>query len=154
MENTEPRILHRAASDVGSTFGTIGLFWAARGGSRRWIKAVPEPDHPRKFRRWFSRYGLVTVFIPAFLPIPLPLKVFVISAGALHTKFGKFFAVVLLARIMRYFGEAYLGVQLGADAQGFLTHNALKLIGVALALTLGLFLAIWVNDRRRRHHLS
>ena len=66
---------------------------------------------------WFRRYGLLTVFVPAVTPIvPLPLKVFVISAGALRTSFGKFLAVIVVARVIRYFGLAYLGLQLGEDA--------------------------------------
>jgi len=57
---------------------------------------------------------MLTVFIPAVTPVlPLPLKVFVVSAGALKTPFSKFLAVILLARVIRYFGEAYLGILLG-----------------------------------------
>jgi membrane protein YqaA with SNARE-associated domain len=134
---------------VGSILGNIGLFWAARGGGRRWVKAVPEPEKPQRFRAWFRRYGLVTVFIPALFPIvPLPLKVFVISAGVLHTSFGRFLGVILLARFIRYFGLAYIGIQLGADAHYFLEHNAFTITGAALALALGLVLAIKLNGRR------
>ena len=134
---------------VGSLAGNIGLFWAARGGGRRWVKAVPEPDKPQRFRAWFRRYGLVTVFIPATFPIiPLPLKVFVISAGVLHTRPGKFMAVILLARVIRYFGLAYIGIQLGGNARYFLQHNAFAITGVALGLALGLVLLIKLNDRR------
>lgn len=137
---------------VGSIIGNIGLFSAARGGSRRWVKAVPEPDKPQRFRAWFRRYGLVTVFIPAMFPIvPLPLKVFVISAGVLHSRFAKFVAVILLARVIRYFGLAYLGIQLGENAKYFLQHNAFALTGAALALALGLVLMIKLNDRRARN---
>jgi membrane protein DedA with SNARE-associated domain len=64
---------------AGSLVGNIGLFLAARGGGRRWVNAIPEPGQPQRFRMWFLRYGLITVFIPALFPIPLPLKVFVIS---------------------------------------------------------------------------
>jgi len=134
---------------VGSLCGNIGLFWAARGGGRRWVKAVPEPDKPQRFRAWFRQYGLVTVFIPALFPfIPLPLKVFVISAGVLHTRSVKFIAVILLARVIRYFGLAYLGIQLGENARYFLQHNAFAITGAALGLALGLFLLIKLNDRR------
>jgi membrane protein YqaA with SNARE-associated domain len=134
---------------VGSFLGNLGLFWAARGGARRWVKAVPEPDKPQRFRAWFRRYGLVTVFIPAMFPIiPLPLKVFVISAGVLHTRPGKFMAVILLARVIRYFGLAYLGIQLGENASYFLQHNAFAIAGVAVGLALGLLLLIKWNDRR------
>lgn len=138
---------------LGSLAGNCGLFWAARHGFRRFIKA-PRPEgtrgQPQKFRDWFRRYGLVTVFIPALLPVPLPLKVFVISAGVLHTPYGHFLAVILLARLIRYFGEAYLGMRLGQDAQAFLNHNAWTLAGIALALGFLLFWLIRLNDHRRR----
>jgi membrane protein YqaA with SNARE-associated domain len=146
-----PRHAYFAAllATVGSFLGNAGLFWAARGGARRWVKAVPEPDKPQRLRGWFRRYGLVTVFIPAAFPIiPLPLKVFVISAGVLHTPPGKFMAVILLARVLRYFGLAYLGIQLGDNAGYFLRHNAFAITGVAVGLALGLVLLIKLNDRR------
>jgi membrane protein DedA with SNARE-associated domain len=134
---------------IGSLIGNIGLFQAARGGGKRWVKAIPEPDSPQRFRRWFQRYGLITVFIPAMFPIPMPLKIFVISAGVLHTRFSKFLAVIVLARAIRYFGEAYIGVQLGQNAEHFLEHNAFGIIGVALVVAFALVLAIKLNDRRR-----
>ncbi len=49
---------------------------------------------------------LATVFIPALLPIPLPLKIFVITAGVLRTPVRSFVAVIVAARAIRYYGEA------------------------------------------------
>jgi membrane protein DedA with SNARE-associated domain len=80
--------------------------------------------------------------------IPFPLKVFVVSAGALRTPFGKFLLVVLFARSLRYFGEAYIGIQLGEGAEAYLRHNAWSLLGVALAMAMGLYFAIRLSDRR------
>ena len=74
--------------------------------------------------------------------VPLPLKVFVISAGALRTSFGRFLAVILVARVIRYFGLAYLGIQLGMDAKGFLIRNGWTLTGIALALTFVVYFLI------------
>jgi membrane protein DedA with SNARE-associated domain len=136
---------------IGSLIGNMALFSAARGGGKRFINTVPDPSKPQRFRHWFGRYGMVTVFIPAMLPFPpLPLKVFVISAALLRTRFRQFLGVVLLARVIRYGGESYLGIQLGEDgAQVFLKHNAFALIGVALALALALGLVVKLNDRRK-----
>lgn len=131
----------------GSLAGNCGLFFGARHGFRRFLKP-PEPGRPAKFRDWFRRYGLVTVFIPAFLPIPLPLKVFVVSAGILHTPPSHFIAVIVVARCIRFFGEAWLGMRLGRDAQTFLNHNAWTMIGIALAIAFLLFWLIRFNDRR------
>jgi membrane protein YqaA with SNARE-associated domain len=136
---------------VGSTCGNLVLFEAARHGTRWFVKKDDTPS-PRaeRFHRWFTRYGMLTVFVPCVTPvIPFPLKVFVVSAGALRTSLGKFLAVVLFARSLRYFGEAYLGIQLGEGAEAYLRHNAWQLLGVALAMATGLYLAIRWNDRRR-----
>ena len=58
--------------------------------------------------------------------------------------------VILLARVIRYFGEAWLGIQLGEDAKGFLIRNGWTLAGIALAMTLALVFLIRLNDRRRQ----
>ncbi|HEY2016063.1 MAG TPA: VTT domain-containing protein [Bryobacteraceae bacterium] len=134
---------------LGSTVGNIALFQGARHGRRLFSKGEPQPGRSQRFQKWFYRYGLLTVFLPAVVPvIPLPLKVFVISAGALRTPFVRFLGIILLARVIRYFGLAYLGIQLGEDAQGFLQRNGWTLTGVALGLTLVLCFLIRYNDRR------
>jgi membrane protein YqaA with SNARE-associated domain len=137
-----------AMATLGSLGGNLTLFLLARHGVRRFLKA-PVPGKPRKFSDWFDRYGLVTVFIPALLPIPLPLKVFVISAGVLRTPLAQFVAVILVARVIRYFGEAYLGIRLGLGAQDYLKHNAWTLAGVALGLALAMGLLLRLAERRR-----
>ena len=87
-----------------------------------------------RFRSWFLRYGLLTVFIPALIPIPMPMKLFVITAGVLGTPLMEFLGVVLLARIIRYFGEAWLGVTLGHQSTTFLKTHVWHLTGSAVAL--------------------
>ena len=134
---------------LGSVGGNVTLFLMARHGVRRFVKP-PQPGKPRKFQNWFRQYGLVTVFIPCLLPIPMPLKVFVISAGLMHTPFVDFLGAVVVARVIRYFSEAYLGIRMGRNAQAYLNHNAWTLIGIALALALVLIAIIRFNEQRRR----
>ena len=135
---------------VGSAGGNIALFLLARSGGRRFIKSQPPPGKMLRFRRWVERYGLLTVFIPAVTPlVPLPLKVFVVSAGAMHTSPGRFLLVILLARVIRYFGEAYLGIRLGLDAGGFLKQNAWNIGGIALGLVLVAAVVMkWIESRQ------
>jgi membrane protein YqaA with SNARE-associated domain len=137
---------------IGSVGGNLLLFLGSAYGRRRFFSSAAElpPGRRRKFQEWFRRYGLLTVFVPAVTPfVPLPLKVFVISAGALHTPFSRFLVVIVAARLIRYFGEAWLGIRLGADAQGFLQRNAWTLIGIVLALIFALYFAMRWKDRRR-----
>jgi membrane protein DedA with SNARE-associated domain len=135
---------------VGSVIGNVALFMAARHGSRWIAKREPPAGRQRQFKEWFHRYGFLTVFIPTVTPIvPLPLKVFVISAGALHAPFGKFLVVIVVARVIRYFGEVFLGIQLEADAQGFLIRNGWTLAGIALGCALAVYATMRAIDRRK-----
>ena len=148
VETPENAWLAALAATVGSMIGNLGLFALARGGVRRFIKP-PEPGKQQRFRNWFHRYGLVTVFVPAIVPfVPLPLKAFVISAGVFHTPLGKFAAVIVAARVLRYFGEAWLGIRLGKHAGDFLRGNAWTITGVALALAL---IVVWLLKWKSRH---
>src|SRR6185369_14247847 len=54
---------------IGSLSGNIALFQAARQGRRLFANTDPPPNKRRRFREWFHRYGLLTVFIPAVTPV-------------------------------------------------------------------------------------
>ncbi|HUI76409.1 MAG TPA: VTT domain-containing protein, partial [Bryobacteraceae bacterium] len=124
---------YAAISVAGSVIGNVALFLAARRGGRRFMERT-EPGRGERFRRWFERFGLVTIFVPALMPVPMPLKFFVISAGALRTRFVAFLVVILAARIPRYFGEAWLGIKLGQGSTAFLKQHLWHFIIAAIAL--------------------
>lgn len=146
----ERALFAAAMAVIGSLGGNLALFFGIQHGSRLLIKSVPEPGKPQRFRDWFRRYGLVTVFIPAAIPVlPLPLKVFVVSAAYLRTPLRRFLWVIFLARIIRYLGDAYLGIRLGAGAQPFLARNAWTLAGIAAVAAAALFLLIHWKTRSR-----
>jgi membrane protein YqaA with SNARE-associated domain len=139
-----------AMAVIGSVAGNYALFHASRYGGKRFVKAETPSSRREKFANWFIRYGLVTVFVPALVPfLPLPLKVSVISAGAMRTSTNRFLAVILIARLLRYFGEAYVGIRLGQQALGFLTHNAWSMAGAVLLIGMILMILAKWNDRAR-----
>jgi len=51
--------------------------------------------------------------------------------------------------VIRYFGEAYLGIRLGLGAQDYLKHNVWTLTGVAVGLALAMGLLLRLAERRR-----
>lgn len=133
---------------VGSTVGNTMLYWMSHKGGRKFMDRSASEGRAAKFRVWFQRYGMVTVFVPALVPIPMPLKLFVISAGVLGTSLPEFVAVVFVARFLRYFGEAWLGVRLGQESTKFLTSHALHFVAGAILLALALYGFILWRDRR------
>ena len=99
---------------AGSLIGSLILFLIARKGGEEYHRHHTSSPRGAKLRSWFHEYGLLTVFIPAFVPIiPLPLKIFIISAGALEESPITFSIVLLAARIPRYLFLAWLGSRLG-----------------------------------------
>src|SRR5262249_11596300 len=108
---------------LGSVAGNIVLFSAARKG-RSWARkeeTAVAPGEPGQFERWVRAAGLITIFVPAVVPvIPLPLKVFVISAGMMRARLPAVLGVIIVARVIRYGGEAYLGIKLGQESMAWL----------------------------------
>jgi membrane protein YqaA with SNARE-associated domain len=135
---------------IGSLGGSLFLYWLARKGGQVYLEKRTQSARARRFREWFGRYGLITVFVPAFLPIPLPMKAFVLSAGALGVRPLTFALVVLAARIPRYLGLAWLGRQLGENSEAWLKQHAWHISLFALVLTAALFLIVKFSVARHQ----
>lgn len=137
---------------IGSLVGSLILFGIARKGGEEYHRRHTSSGRGNKLRAWFHEYGLLTVFVPAFVPIiPLPLKIFIISAGALGESAVNFTIVLLAARIPRYFFLAWLGSQLGPETLPYLTRHFWELIVLALGLFFALYAAVRiVHDRRMK----
>ena len=137
------------AAVAGSLLGSLILFWIARKGGEAYLHRHAVSPREARFRAWFHEYGLLTVFVPALVPIPLPMKIFVISAGALEESPVSFSLVLLLARVPRYLFLAWLGTRLGRQTVPYLQHHFWQLTLLALALFFSLYLLIrYVHDHR------
>ncbi len=138
-----------ALATAGSMLGSAIFYEIVSRGGERWLLRYIESSRGRRFRDWFLRYGLVTVFIPALLPIPLPYKAFAGCAAAVRVGRRRFLLVVLAGRVPRYFALAYLGAQLGQNSLHWVTAHMWQLLTLAVALAALLFMLIRVSDRAR-----
>ena len=134
---------------VGSLLGGMVLFYLSRRAGEATLEKYRKRPKFARFERWFQRYGLLTVFIPALIPIPMPLKFFVICAGVFEVRSLTFLAVMTAARIPRYIALAYLGSELGHDSWNWLKSHIWHLMGIAAFLFVLLYLSIRVMDKRR-----
>jgi membrane protein DedA with SNARE-associated domain len=138
-----------ALATVGAVIGQMILFHLGRKGGEAYLERRTKTGRGRKFRLWFHRYGLLTVFIPTLVPAPMPLKIFVVCAGALGINPFHLFLVTVGARTPRFFAEAYLAVQVGEHSAAWLHAHAWRLAGVAAGLFAFLFLLVRFRDRLR-----
>jgi membrane protein YqaA with SNARE-associated domain len=140
----EPRMAWTSAgvASAASLLGFVALYWLARRGGELYLEKHIHSGRGRRMQLWFQRYGLGTVFVPAVSPLPLPTKVFVICAGAFRVSLPQFVLAVLVARLLRYFSLAYLGVRMGADSHGWIKAHALPVTLSAMALFLATVLLV------------
>jgi membrane protein DedA with SNARE-associated domain len=137
-----------AVAVLGSVTGNFLLFLFARRGGQAFLEKRSSSKRQKRFRRWFDRYGLLTVFVSALVPLPvMPMKIFVLSSGALGSPPYRFLAVFLAARIPRYFGLAMLGREMGADAMTYLRHHVWYMVGFAALLFIVLAVLMRYADR-------
>ena len=137
---------------AGSLGGSLVLFSIARKGGEVLLSKQISSRQGKRLHSWFERYGLVTVFVPALSPFPLPMKIPVFCAGALEVRWGYFIAVVLAARAIRYCALAYLGLHYGQETVQFLKTHVIAVVGfaVALAILASVLLQIaGIRDERR-----
>lgn len=134
---------------VGSLIGSFFLFGLARKGGERYLDRYTATGRGAVLKNWFVRYGLLTVLIPALLPIPMPLKIFILSAGAMGVHPMTLALVLTAARSIRYFGMAWLGTQMGDQTVPYLKGHVGALLLTAAGLFAALFLAARAMNRRR-----
>ena len=150
----EQAILCAALALIGSLSGSMFLYYVSRRGGEAYLQRHSITAPGIKMRTWFQHYGLLTVFISAISPIPMPMKLFVISAGALGVKPAPFAGTVFAARITRYAALAYLGAHLGHDCAGaYLKSHVWHIGGILVALFAACFGAIKFMDARRNKAL-
>jgi len=143
-------VLWVALAVTGSSAGNLFLFHVSRKSGEKLLKVEAPEGRRRQFRLWFERYGLVTVFIPALIPIPMPMKFFVVCCGMLGTRRLPFLATGVLSGVLRYGDEAYLGMQMGEHSTLYLSQHSWQLAAFAALLFAGLYLLIRVSDRWRK----
>lgn len=134
----------------GSLLGGLGFWEITRRGGERYLVRFTSTGRGRTFREWFRRYGLLTVFIPALLPLPfLPFKLFAACAGAMGVSRTRFTLVLAAGRIPRYFGLVYLGATLGENSASWIKGHLWHLGVFAAVLFVALYGLMRFADRDR-----
>jgi membrane protein DedA with SNARE-associated domain len=122
----------------------------ARKGGQIYLDRHTMTPRGQKLRAWFLHYGMVTVFIPALVPIPMPLKLFVICSGGFAVSRVVFLTTLGTARVARYGTLAWIGSQLSESPLDWLKTHKWDFLGFSAGLFLALFLLIRLVDYRKR----
>jgi membrane protein YqaA with SNARE-associated domain len=67
----------------------------------------------RSITGWVERHAILAVALPAILPPPVPLSIFVLAAGALNMPRNQFLTTFIISRSIRHTIAVWLGVHYG-----------------------------------------
>jgi len=98
---------------VGSLLGGYSTWQIGRKGGESALRRYVPRRLLGKIVTWVERHPVLSVFLPALLPPPIPLFPFVLAAGALGVSRNRFLLVYGAARSLRYSITAWLAVLYG-----------------------------------------
>jgi membrane protein YqaA with SNARE-associated domain len=123
----------------GSTLGCFAAYLAARRAGPWMIEKYLAPARRQSFEESFRRYGAWHLVVQTMVPLPLPMRLSLLGAGAFRMHPLRFLAAILFARAVRYFGLALVTIVYGERAILFWRERAWALAGLLLA-----GLAVWL----------
>ena len=133
---------------AGSLIGSSFLFFVARKGGDVFLHKQISSGVGKRLHAFFQQYGLITIFVPAISPIPLPMKIPVFCAGALQVRYEYFALVLLVARAIRYYGLAYLATHYGEQTFTYVKAHGWQMGGLALMIALVAMAALRLLQKR------
>lgn len=141
--------LYAAIATAGSV--TAGLFGygIGRKGGRPAVESRFAGERVERAERYFDQYGLVTLGVGAFAPIPEGYELLSIASGALGLDARSYLLASLAGRGGKYFLEAALVVVLGEAARSLTEVQLYSIIGVATLVVVAAYLLRrrWLPDR-------
>lgn len=124
---------------AGSLTGAALTFWM---GIKIGDKGLARYISPRRLERVRSRVrnsGAIALGVLDLVPPPFPFTPFVLAAGALDVHWRLFFGTLLIARLIRFGGEAALAVVYGRSILRWLESDIVQnIVLVCIVLAIGL----------------
>jgi membrane protein YqaA with SNARE-associated domain len=133
MQNPHGLVLYTLVAAAGSTVGSVIVFAIARHWGGPWVERHMAHRRFKTIQRRLEEYDVLAVAVPALLPPPVPLKMFIVAAGVFEISYGQFALWTFIGRAVRYFIEAWLALRYGSNAIYFFKQHYLISGGIVLA---------------------
>ncbi len=140
---------------TGSVIGCLLLYGVAWKGGDAFLRNRFSAARIQRVERFYAKFGMLALIIPALCPPPTPFKIFVATAGALRFPTTKFVGAVMFARTLRYVAEGTLAVLYGKVVLEFIQRHwlgtSLVIAGSVGLLYCAYLLAVrWLDRRAQR----
>ena len=133
------------AAVAGTILGSLPLYLLGRRGGMTLVERRFSGPRAARALAWYVRGAFVAVMLPAFLPPPAPLKIFVVLAGATALRPWRLVLAIALGRGARHLVEALVALRYREQAvQLFERHGAtVAMVVVAGVALLALAVFAW-----------
>jgi membrane protein YqaA with SNARE-associated domain len=143
----DPPLLVLSAT-AGSVIGGYTAWASGKRGGEAALKRYGQSAFFARVSKWVEQHSILSVFVPALLPPPVPMSMFLIAAGALGISCKRFLLAFSAGRIIRYTLVAWLAVAYGRRIvrvwSGTLDKWSAPLLWVFISfLTCGIAYGIW-----------
>jgi len=148
----QPRIawLYVLLTALGSTLGCSVLYLIGRAGGEMVLARRMPRTRFEKVRRDFEDHPVLALGVPAVLPPPFPLKIFILSAGAFDMRWLHFATVVFLARLVRFGALAGLTLAFGPGIVALFTTAFRRHPAIVLSAIVALIAGALLFRRSKR----
>jgi membrane protein YqaA with SNARE-associated domain len=129
---------------LGVVVGSWPLYVVAKRGGQAFLGRQLARARTSGILGWYEQSAFLGIAVPAFLPAPFPLKIFVLLAGAAAYPVWRVVAALTLGRGIRHVLEAGLAAAYRDQAvSAFERHGTalgLAMMAIVTAMSLGVFL--------------
>jgi membrane protein DedA with SNARE-associated domain len=121
---------------TGSVLGAYLTYRLARNQGEAALTNRLSRRNVERVNKFFAKWGLGAIVIPAILPPPAPMVPFVLAAGATKYPVRKFLIAFTVGRGIRFALFAYLGATYGRHILRWMSKYGDWILAVVLAMTI------------------
>lgn len=151
IANPEFALFYAAIATSGSISAGLVGYGIGHVGGQVALQSRFSNDQVEKAEAYFEQYGMVTIAIGAFAPIPEGFELLSIAAGALQIDLKLYLLGSLLGRGGKYFLEAALVLLIGEAVRSLTEAELYMIIGIVTLIILTAYLGRrrWFPNRWR-----
>ncbi|MGE0813559.1 MAG: YqaA family protein [Vicinamibacterales bacterium] len=139
---------YAAMGVAGVVAGSWPLYLLARRGGQAFVERRLARTRASRLMDWYARSAFAGLAVPAFLPPPFPLKIFVLAAGAAGYPWWRVAAALTLGRGARHVLEAGLAAVYRDQAVVAVDRYGATLGLAGAGAVAAVFVAVLVWQRR------
>ena len=143
-------VYYAAMATAGSIGGSLVVYYLGRKGGEALLRRQFSSGQVDRMQARFRRYGMAAVVVPAMLPPPVPLKLFVLGAGVAGMPAGRFAWAIGIGRGVRYLVEGMLAYYFGAAAFEYIKAHGSQVAFWGGVASLAVAAAYYWRRQRRR----